>query len=225
MKTIKLFLIIISALVVTSCHKRPPKTYTIKGKLIENCGGAVMANTDMSVTTRPSLPMKQNLLNMKFTSDSDGNFSVSYQKAAGEKISLRVNGNKRITEIPKYKDIDLGVIYYYSTCNFVFKVVMDSAYSAMDTLYITNFNNNSPPPHSYAHIIPGPFIDTILPAVYNYSQIKRGYLHLGKIYVPATWEVWNGPLFSNHKIKAGVAEQDLYLNECNDMDTFLLRIN
>jgi hypothetical protein len=39
MKTINIFILIISVLVVTSCRKHPPKTYTIKGKLLKDCGG------------------------------------------------------------------------------------------------------------------------------------------------------------------------------------------
>jgi hypothetical protein len=226
MKTINIFLLIILILSTTSCRKHPPKTYTIKGKLLKDCGGEVMANTDMSVTTRQSLPMKQNLLYMKFTSDNDGNFSVSYQQAAGEKIGLWVNGNKILTEIPKFEDIDLGVVYYHPTCNFVFKLVVDSAYTATDTLLITDYNFTIPSNYGMM-VIPGPFKDTILSPVYNFSPLETRYYDtdsMNYLKVKVMYSVWNGP--RNTADNRVILEQfEARLLQCNHgMDTIIVRV-
>jgi len=71
-----------SALVVTSCQKHPPKTFTIKGKPLMNCNGAVVSNTKLQIIS------KSQIFTQGFTAysktDKDENFSISYERNCGE---------------------------------------------------------------------------------------------------------------------------------------------
>jgi hypothetical protein len=154
-----------------------------------------------------------------------GIFSVTYENAAGEKIELEVNGHKILTEISKYEDIDLGIIYYAPTCNFVFKVVVDNPYSASDTLLISDFNYTLPYPNNGFHIIAGPFKDTILPPVFSFTPIgTRQYQSLGNLTINYGYSVWKGP---RNTADNRLMMENIYSDvpECNQgVDTILVRI-
>jgi hypothetical protein len=222
-------IVIISITILGSCRDKisDSKTYTIKGKLLKNCGGEVIANTELKIISKSQVFTQG--FSAIATTDANGNFVFSYDRNGGTDISLHVTSGKIfLEEIPNNTDIDLGIIYYTPTCNFVFKVVVDSAYTNLDTFLISNFNYDSPQPRPYIHKIAGPFKDTILPPVYNFSQLQTiYYFDLGKIIVNTDYEIWKGPILSNAgiKVKSGHAEQEPYLNQCNVMDTFLIRIN
>jgi len=229
MKTYNIFiLIIISISLFTSCKDKinGSNTYTIKGQLLNNCSGEVLANTSLMINSKSQLFTQG--FSAYTTTDANGFFTFSYERNGGTDISIRVtSGDIFLEYIPNNSNIDLGLIYYAPTCNFVFKVVVDSAYSNTDTFLISNFNYNSPQPRPYIHKIAGPFKDTILPPVFNYSQLQyRNYNNLGKIEVNTDYEIWKGPILSSSgvKIKSGHAEEDSYLTECNVLDTFTIRI-
>jgi hypothetical protein len=224
MKTINIFILIISVLVVTSCREHPPKTYTIKGKLLKDCGGEVMANTDVK------LGNLSQVITHGFTAysktDKEGNFSISYKGNGGTKILFSANGNSMVNYIPNNEDIDLGVVYYHPTCNFVFKIVVDSAYTATDTLLITDYNFTIPSNYGMM-VIPGPFKDTILSPVYNFSPLETRYYDtdsMNYLKVKVMYSVWNGP--RNTADNRVILEQfEARLLQCNQgMDTIIVRV-
>jgi len=183
MKTINIFLLIISVLIVTSCRKHPPKTYTIKGKLLKDCGGEVMANTDVK------LGNLSQVITHGFTAysktDKEGNFSISYKGNGGTKILFSANGNSMVNYIPNNEDIDLGVIYYHPTCNFVFKIVVDNPYPLGDTLKFPSYDFTGNSLYKSMHVFAAPlsFTDTTF-YIYNYNDIQiRNYWQLDAINV------------------------------------------
>jgi hypothetical protein len=157
---------------------------------------------------------------MKFTSDNDGNFSVSYQQAAGEKIGLWVNGNKILTEIPKFEDIDLGVVYYHPTCNFVFKIVVDNPYPLGDSVLFPSHNRNGNSHYGYTFKFAAPlsFKDTMF-IIDDYYSIKvRYFSNLNKVPVHIGYSVYD----NNDSLYKDIGYDTLIPN-CNwPPDTLLL---
>jgi hypothetical protein len=183
MKTINIFILIISVLVVTSCRKHPPKTYTIKGQLLLDCSGIMVANTDLKIISKSQV-FTQGFSAYSET-DSNGYFSFNYRGNGGTDIALLVAGNNILEGIPNNRDIDLGVIYYHPTCNFVFKIVVDNPYPLGDTLKFPSYDFTGNSLYKSMHVFAAPlsFTDTTF-YIYNYNDIQiRNYWQLDAINV------------------------------------------
>ena len=219
-------LIIISISFFTSCKDKinGSNTYTIKGQLLNNCSGEVLANTSLMINSKSQLFTQG--FSAYTTTDANGFFIFSYERNGGTDISIRVtSGDIFLEYIPNNSNIDLGLIYYAPTCNFVFKVVVDNPYSVNDTLLISDFNYTLPYPYYGFHIIPGPFKDTILPPVFNFTPIEyRNYLSLGNLTINYGYSVWKGPRNTADNRLQG---ENLFTDvpECNQgIDTIEVRI-
>jgi hypothetical protein len=219
-------LVIISITIFGSCRDKisDSKTYTIKGKLLKNCGGEVIANTELKIISKSQVFTQG--FSAIATTDANGNFVFSYDRNGGADISLRVaSGSKILEEIPNNTDIDLGIIYYTPTCNFVFKLVVDNPYTSLDTMLISDFNYILPFPNYGFHIIPGPFKDTILSPVFGHTPIAtRTFDKLGVLTINYGYSIWKGPrnTADNRLMMEGFYTD---VQECSvGIDTIIVRI-
>ena len=218
MKTINIFILIISVLVVTSCRKHPPKTYTIKGQLLLDCSGIMVANTDLKIISKSQV-FTQGFSAYSET-DSNGYFSFNYRRNGGTDIALLVAGNNILEGIPNNRDIDLGIIYYHPTCNFVFKIVVDNPYPLGDSVLFPSHNRNGNSHYGYTFKFAAPlsFKDTSI-IVNNYSSIeKRIYINQNKVPVHIGYSVYD----NNDSLYKDIGYDTLIPN-CNwPPDTLLL---
>jgi len=213
-------LIIISISFFTSCKDKinGSNTYTIKGQLLNNCSGEVLANTSLMINSKSQLFTQG--FSAYTTTDANGFFIFSYERNGGTDISIRVtSGDIFLEYIPNNSNIDLGLIYYAPTCNFVFKVQVNNPYLSKDSLVIYRLNNNGPGGVHFP--TPLTFSDTLLIVNDFYSIITPTYRDLNKVSVRIGYNLYKPDHTVDHYFY-----YDTLIPACNwPPDTLILTIN
>jgi len=105
---------------------------------------------------------KSNLISHGVTSetrtDSLGYFDLPYNPSGGS-LTFKVNNNERLANIPLEEIVDLGMLIYTPTAEYVLSIDFGTAFTANDTLSLYNYVWY---PSSILKIA-GPFKDTIFP--------------------------------------------------------------
>ena len=218
MKTYNILIIIIFFILLNACKKRNEETFTIKGKLLNNCSGEVMGNTNIDFQNKQGYSWMDGV-EIYSKTDSEGNFSVIYSYAGGDKIKFNVSGYRILEDIPINENIDLGLIYYAPTCNYIVKVQVNNPYLSKDSLVIYRLNNNGPGGVHFP--TPLTFSDTLLIVNDFYSIITPTYRDLNKVSVRIGYNLYKPDHTVDHYFY-----YDTLIPACNwPPDTLILTIN
>jgi len=154
-------------------------TYTITGKLYQDCSMQPVANQAIDLFQEYSTGvggLNGDILDETIT-DSNGYFKFEFKDMNGFTESIRIPAGqgytKLLLEIPKNKNINDLKVFKSPSTNIIVNLIANNSYTNLDTLLLTDFNNLSSP-----YKIAGPFVSGLLYesndfAIINYSYDKN----------------------------------------------------
>lgn len=149
--------------------------------------------------------------------DANGYYTFTYKDAdcsGGDDLTINYL-SPILLDIPTNKNVEIGTTYYNPSDSIIYRIKVNNAYAANDSMYCFNFEN----PSSSILLI-GPFQDTTFGLV-NISQFIRSSYNTSSIStVESNWSVKNGTFYS------GLKKVEMQIHYCNLVpDTLTLVIN
>ena len=170
MKTIKY---ILTAFLLTSflfaCDKSNEIKYTVKGRLMYDCGVPAANVTDVSFKQHGQPLFGQKGMFLSFNTDAEGYFEVVYNRKDANSLDMEILKNGPILEgIPAMKNLDLGEVFWgVPPFNFILSLNVSNAYTNLDTLHYYDWNYPQNGAEHWMKKIPGPFESGVLDTVWN----------------------------------------------------------
>lgn len=154
------FVAILLSLIFSGC-RREGQSYTITGRILQDCSGQPFANKPLSFHQKRSggfFSAPEGVEIGTTTTDSAGNFSAVCGPASGEGIEIRTgpspNNRTIMLGVPARVNVKDLLIYIEPSTVIQVKLNVVKQYTANDTLYITDFAN----PLQNRKLV-GPFVD------------------------------------------------------------------
>jgi len=173
MKTIKYILtVFVLTCFLFACDKSNEIKYTVKGRLMHDCGVPAANVTDVSFKQHGQPLFGQKGMFLSFNTDAEGYFEVVYNRKDANSLDMEILKNGPILEgIPAMKNLDLGEVFWgVPPVSFVRKIVVYNQMTVNDTLLLTDYND----PNPLAEIrIPGPFASGIIDTVWNATNLNN----------------------------------------------------
>ncbi|HCI58577.1 MAG: hypothetical protein K1X73_07585 [Bacteroidia bacterium] len=169
-------------LIFQSCKKDTDSpgdgpTYTITGRLFEDCNMQPVANQKIDLFQEYSTGLDGNLnggILAQTTTDANGNFKFDFKDMDGFTESIRIPAGQGYTKlfqnIPQNQSLFDLRVYKSPTTNIKVNLIVNNSYTNLDTLRLTDFNNLSTP-----YKISGPFTSSLLYESVDFPILNFGY--------------------------------------------------
>src|SRR5690554_1927588 len=171
---------ILTVFVLTSflfaCDKSNEIKYTVKGRLMHDCGVPAANVTDVSFKQHGQPLFGQKGMFLSFNTDAEGYFEVVYNRKDANSLDMEILKNGPILEgIPAMKNLDLGEVFWGTPIfSYVRYLEVNNPYTTNDTLILPDYNTGI----GVAKYIAGPFESGVIDTIWNFPYMSK--IHFGK---------------------------------------------